>query len=111
MGVICTMLVFVTRDLAPATQRAILFTTIIIFAFRATPSVGDGYFWWTLDVLKFDAEFYGVLRQTGALLGARRPVAVRKTAHRIFRRQDAALHHDRRHAALAAERRALLRAA
>ena len=68
MGVICTMLFFVTRDLAPATTRAILFTTIIIFAFRATPSVGDGYFWWTLDVLKFDAEFYGVLRQTGALL-------------------------------------------
>jgi hypothetical protein len=68
MGVICTMLFFVTRDLAPATKRAILFTTIIIFAFRATPSVGDGYFWWTLDVLKFDAEFYGVLRQTGALL-------------------------------------------
>jgi hypothetical protein len=68
MGVICTMLVFVTRELAPATRRAILYTTIIIFAFRATPSVGDGYFWWTLDVLKFDAEFYGVLRQTGALL-------------------------------------------
>jgi hypothetical protein len=69
MGVICTMLVFVTRELAPATRRAILYTTIIIFAFRATPAVGDGYFWWTLDVLKFDAEFYGVLRQTGALLG------------------------------------------
>lgn len=68
MSVICTMLVLVTRELEPAKQRAILFTTIIIFAFRATPSVGDGYFWWTLDVLKFDAEFYGVLRQTGALL-------------------------------------------
>lgn len=68
MGVICTMLVLVTRELKPATRRAILFTTIIIFAFRATPSVGDGYFWWTLDVLKFDADFYGTLRQTGALL-------------------------------------------
>ncbi len=69
MGVICTMLVLVTRELAPKTRLAIFYTTIIIFAFRATPSVGDGYFWWTLDVLKFDAEFYGVLRQTGALLG------------------------------------------
>jgi hypothetical protein len=68
MTVICTMLVFVTRDLAPETRRAILFTSIIIFAFRATPSVGDGYFWWTLDVLKFDAEFYGVLRQTAAII-------------------------------------------
>ena len=68
MGVICTMLVLVTRDLAPQTRRAILFTSIIIFAFRATPAVGDGYFWWTLDVLKFDAEFYGVMRQTAAII-------------------------------------------
>jgi hypothetical protein len=46
----------------------ILFATIIVFAFRATPSVGDGFFWWTLDDLKFDAAFYGTLRQTGAIL-------------------------------------------
>ncbi len=68
MTVICTMLVIVTRDIDPVTRKAILFTSIIIFAFRATPAVGDGYFWWTLDVLKFDAAFYGVLRQTGAVL-------------------------------------------
>jgi hypothetical protein len=68
MAVICTMLVLVTRELAPASRRAILYTSIIIFVFRATPSVGDGYFWWTLDVLKFDESFYGVLRQTGAIL-------------------------------------------
>lgn len=68
MGVICTMLVFVTRDIDHKTRMAILFTTIIVFAFRATPSIGDGYFWWTLDVLKFDETFYGVLRQTGAVL-------------------------------------------
>ena len=69
MSVICTMLVIVTRDLDHTSRMAILFTTIIIFAFRATPAVGDGYFWWTLDVLKFDEAFYGHLRQTGALLG------------------------------------------
>jgi hypothetical protein len=68
MTVICTMLVLVTRSLPRETQRAILFSSIIIFAFRATPTVGDGYFWWTLDVLKFDAEFYGVLRQTAAII-------------------------------------------
>jgi hypothetical protein len=68
MGVICAMLIFVTRDLARKSRRAILFAVIIIFAFRATPSVGDGYFWWTLDVLKFDEAFYGTLRQTGAVL-------------------------------------------
>jgi MFS family permease len=68
MGVICTMLVLVTRDLDHKSRMAILYTTIIIFAFRATPAVGDGYFWWTLDILKFDAHFYGILRQTGAVL-------------------------------------------
>ncbi|MCZ7642825.1 MAG: hypothetical protein M5U33_09070 [Pseudorhodoplanes sp.] len=68
MTVICTMLVYVTRDIDIASRRAILFATIIIFAFRATPAVGDGYFWWTLDVLKFDEAFYGTLRQTGAFL-------------------------------------------
>jgi hypothetical protein len=68
MAVICTMLVFVTRDLDQKSRHAILFAVIIIFAFRATPSAGDGYFWWTLDVLKFDEAFYGTLRQTGAVL-------------------------------------------
>jgi hypothetical protein len=68
MVVVCTMLVFVTRDLDRATRRSILFSSIIIFVFRSAPTVGDGYFWWTLDVLKFDPAFYGTLRQVGAIL-------------------------------------------
>ena len=62
------MLVIVTRELDHDSRLAILFTSIIIFAFRATPAVGDGYFWWTLDVLKFDEAFYGTLRQTAAVI-------------------------------------------
>ncbi len=68
MLVICTMLFSVTRELDAKNRRAILFASIIIFAFRATPSVGDGYCWWTLDVLKFDEAFYGSLRQTAAVI-------------------------------------------
>jgi len=68
MLVICTMLYFVTREIDPATRRAIFAASVIIFAFRATPSLGDGYFWWTLDVLKFDEAFYGILRQTAAII-------------------------------------------
>jgi hypothetical protein len=68
MTVVCTMLVLVTRELDHETRMAIFFTTIIVFAFRATPTAGDGYFWWTLDALKFDAAFYGHLRQTGAIV-------------------------------------------
>jgi hypothetical protein len=39
MIVICTMLVFVTKELDSKTRRAILFSSIIIFAFRSTPLV------------------------------------------------------------------------
>src|SRR5262249_25526462 len=66
--VVCYMLVLVTADLDHDTRIRILFATIIVFAFRAAPAVGDGYFWWTLDELKFDAAFYGTLRQTGAII-------------------------------------------
>jgi MFS family permease len=68
MSVVCYMLALVTRELDHETRMGILFTTIIVFAFRATPTVGDGFFWWTLDDLHFDAAFYGTLRQTGAIL-------------------------------------------
>jgi MFS family permease len=68
MAVVCYMLVLVTAGLDHNTRMGILFATIIVFAFRATPTVGDGYFWWTLDELNFDAAFYGTLRQTGAIL-------------------------------------------
>jgi BT1 family protein len=69
MIVICTMLYLVTRDIDADARRGILAATVIIFAFRATPLVGDGYFWFTLDVLKFDEAFYGVLRQIAAIIG------------------------------------------
>jgi hypothetical protein len=68
MVVVCAMLFFVTRELSAKTRRSILFASVIIFAYRATPSAGDGYFWWTLDVLKFDEAFYGSLRQTAAII-------------------------------------------
>jgi len=68
MAVVCYMLVLVTAELDHNTRMGILFAPIIVFAFRAAPTVGDGYFWWTLDELKFDPKFYGTLRQTGAIM-------------------------------------------
>jgi hypothetical protein len=68
MAVIVRMLALVTRDLDRETRRAILATSIIIFAFRATPSAGDGAFWFTLDELGFDEAFLGHLRQTAAII-------------------------------------------
>jgi hypothetical protein len=68
MAVVSYMLMLVTAELDHHTRMGIFYATIIVFAFRATPGVGDGFFWWTLDELNFDAAFYGVLRQTGAVL-------------------------------------------
>lgn len=66
LGVIVSMLVRVTAELDTATKKKIAFAALIIFAFRATPGVGEGYRWFTIDVLGFDEAFYGTLAQVGA---------------------------------------------
>jgi hypothetical protein len=87
MVVVCAMLVRVVHDLDEATKRTIFFAALIIFVYRATPLVGQGYTWFAIDVLGFDEAFQGTLGQIGAglaLLGmwlfsdaiTRRPVPV-----------------------------------
>ena len=68
MAVIIAMLRRVTRDVGADTANHIFFASLIIFAFRATPSVGEGYRWFAIDVLGFDETFYGILQQTGAAI-------------------------------------------
>ena len=91
MAVVCYMLVLVTAELDYNTRMGILFTTIIVFAFRAAPTVGDGYFWWTLDALNFDAAFFGRLRQIGAILSIAVMWLFSRQLTKIVRNQDAAL--------------------
>jgi len=72
MAVVIAMLVHVVGDLDPATKRKIFYAALIIFVFRAAPSVGSGYTWFTIDKLGFDEAFQGTLAQIGtalALLG------------------------------------------
>ena len=72
MAVVVAMLRRVTDDLDPATQRMIAIAAVIIFVFRAMPSVGNAYTWFAIDVLKFDETFQGMLAQIGtgfALVG------------------------------------------
>jgi hypothetical protein len=69
MAVIIAMLVRVTGSISPETRQRIFFAAVIVFLFRATPTVGEGYRWFTIDVLGFDEGFYGILAQTGAALG------------------------------------------
>lgn len=69
LGVVVSMLFYVTRDISMDTRRRIFFAAVIIFAFRAVPGVGEGYRWFTIDKLGFDEAFFGVLGQTGAAIG------------------------------------------
>ena len=50
------------------TKRKIFYAALIIFIFRAAPSVGSGYTWFTMDVLGFDEAFQGTLNQIGTAL-------------------------------------------
>jgi BT1 family protein len=87
MTVVVLMLKRVTAEVDPETRARILYAALIIFAFRATPGVGEGYRWFTIDVLGFDEAFYGTLQQIGATIAlaatwifsdaiTRKPVAV-----------------------------------
>lgn len=47
--------------LDPVQARTLIGTAIIIFIFRATPRPGDGYTWFSIDVLGFDQQFLSIL--------------------------------------------------
>jgi hypothetical protein len=85
--VVIAMLFRVVDELDAEAKRKIFYAAVIIFVFRATPGVGEGYRWFTIDALGFDEAFYGVLAQIGAGLAmagtwlladtiTRRPVAI-----------------------------------
>jgi MFS family permease len=69
VGVIVAMLHRITRHLPADTKRHIAVAALLIFVFRATPSVGEGYTWFSIDVLGFSEGFFGILQQTGAAIG------------------------------------------
>lgn len=58
----------ILKNLSLEKRREILGIAIIIFVFRAMPSIGAGASWWQIDVLKFDEAFFGTLRQIASIL-------------------------------------------
>lgn len=58
---------------------AVAVAAIVIFLFRATPSVGQGYSYWSIDKLGFDQRFLGLLAQVGSILSLVGLVVFRKT--------------------------------
>ena len=69
LSVVLYMLKELIHELDEDTVRHIKMAMIVIFVYRAMPSVGPAYSWWSIDVLGFDEAFFGVLAQIGATLG------------------------------------------
>ncbi len=66
VAVIALMLARIAADLDEVHRKRIFYAALVIFLFRASPGVGEGYRWFTIDVLGFDEAFYGTLAQIGA---------------------------------------------
>jgi MFS family permease len=80
MGSLITILYLMhllLKDLPEEKRREILGIALIVFVFRAMPSIGAGVSWWQIDVLKFDEAFFGTLRQISAILAIIGMVALR----------------------------------
>ncbi len=58
----------IMKDLDARKRRDILGIAVIIFIFRAMPTIGAGASWWQIDVLHFDESFFGTLRQISSVL-------------------------------------------
>jgi hypothetical protein len=61
MAIVLLLMRQLVAVLPVAQARTLIGTAIIIFIFRAVPRVGDGYTWFSIDVLGFDQQFLSVL--------------------------------------------------
>jgi len=86
------MLVLVTRELDHKVRLSIMFAAIIIFVFRATPSVGDGYTWFSLDVLNSTRLSWDIWARRGDHCAGRQWF-MSKQPHRTFGGAHAVLDH------------------
>ena len=60
-------------------SRAVVIAACVIFLFRATPNVGQGYSYWAIDGLGFDQKFLGVLSQVSSVLSLAGLLVFRKS--------------------------------
>lgn len=65
LSVVLYLLSDLINDLDANTIRHIKMAMIIIFVYRAMPSVGAGLSWWQIDVLGFDESFFAKLSAIG----------------------------------------------
>ncbi len=65
LGIVLYLLNDLISDLNEDVIRHIKMAMIVIFVYRAMPSVGAGLQWWQIDVLDFDESFFAKLSAIG----------------------------------------------
>jgi MFS family permease len=65
LGVVLYLLRTLIEDLDPNTIHHIKMAMIVIFVYRAMPSVGPSLQWWEIDILGFDEAFFAKLAMIG----------------------------------------------
>jgi hypothetical protein len=65
LGVVLYLISTLIGDLDQETIRHIKMAMIVIFVYRAMPSVGPGLQWWEIDTLGFDEAFFAKLSMIG----------------------------------------------
>ena len=65
LTVVLYLLSTLIEDLDHDTIKHIKMAMIVIFVYRAMPSVGPALQWWEIDVLKFDESFFAKLSMIG----------------------------------------------
>jgi hypothetical protein len=68
MAIVLLLMRQLIAVLDPAQARALIGTALIIFIFRAVPRPGDGYTWFSIDVLGFDQQFLSILSLIASVL-------------------------------------------
>ncbi len=68
MTVICFLIRKITKELPKTAWRILIGTAIIVFVFRATPSIGFGLYFFQIEILKFSESFMGTLSQIGSIV-------------------------------------------
>jgi hypothetical protein len=62
LGIILFLLWRLARELSPVARETLVATALILFVYRAMPTVGPGYQWWAIDILRFDESFFARLQ-------------------------------------------------
>jgi BT1 family len=73
----CALILLLLQKLG--LSRPVAVAAFVIFLFRSTPGVGQGYSYWAIDKLGFDQHFLGLLAQVSSVLSLLGLIVFRKT--------------------------------